>query len=300
MTATSPRTEAQSPRFLDLDLWDSQTILQTFWEGQLAAVSAVGPALQAIAAAADAAADRLRHGGRLFYIGAGTSGRLCAQDAAELAPTFDWPEDRAIVLLAGGDAALMRGVEDAEDDTAGAIAAVEAWAVGAGDVVIGLAASGTTPFALAGLRDAGRRGALTVAMANSPDRPLLDEAAHKIMLDTGPEVVAGSTRMKAGTAQRIALTLFSTVLMVRLGRVHGGLMVDMRATNAKLRGRALRMLETLSGCDDATLLRDALARTNGRIKPAVLVLRGLDPEAAGSLLAQSGDSLRAALAKLGG
>ena len=291
-------TEGISPRFRDLDRWPPGEVLQTLWESQLAAVAAVHAALPAIAAAVDAALPRLAGGGRLVYAGAGTSGRIGVQDGAELPPTFDWPADRLVLLMAGGAAAFTRSIENAEDDRAAAESDVAAHAIGPDDVVIGIAASGSTPYTTTVVAQSARRGALTIGIANSPGGALLAAAAHPVLIETGAEAIAGSTRMKAGTAQKVVLNLFSSLLMVRLGRIHRGLMVDMNARNAKLRGRALRMLRELTGQDDDTL-RVALDAADGRVKTAVLVLHGLDRAAAESLLARHGGHLHAALAGLG-
>ncbi len=291
-------TEGISPRFRDLDRWPPGEVLQTLWESQLAAVAAVHAALPAIAAAVDAALPRLAGDGRLVYAGAGTSGRIGVQDGAELPPTFDWPADRLVLLMAGGAAAFTRSIENAEDDRAAAESDVAAHAIGPDDVVIGIAASGSTPYTTTVVAQSARRGALTIGIANSPGGALLSAAAHPVLIETGAEAIAGSTRMKAGTAQKVVLNLFSSLLMVRLGRIHRGLMVDMNARNAKLRGRALRMLRELTGQDDDTL-RVALDAADGRVKTAVLVLHGLDRAAAESLLARHGGHLHAALAGLG-
>ena len=176
-------------------------------------------------------------------------------------------------------------------------AAITAHAIGTDDVVIGIAASGGTPFTVAAVRASAERGALTIGIANSPGAALLSASSCPILVETGPEAIAGSTRMKAGTAQKVVLNLFSTLAMVQLGRVHQGLMVDMLARNAKLRERAVRMLRHLTGRDDAAI-RDALARSDGRVKTAVLVLRGLDRAAADALLAACGGRLRVALERL--
>lgn len=173
-------------------------------------------------------------------LGRGPRDEFGVQDGAELPPTFDWPRERLVLLIAGGEAALMQSVENAEDDPASATAAIAHHRIGADDVIIGIAASGTTPFTIAAVREAGACGALTIGVANSPSSPLLAAAAHAICVDTGAEAIAGSTRMQAGTAQKVVLNLFSTLAMVRLGRVYRGLMVDMQATNDKLRGRAVQ------------------------------------------------------------
>lgn len=286
-----PATEAASPRYAAIETWPPATILDAMLENQLAAVAAVRPALPAIAAAAEATATRLRAGGRLAYAGAGTSGRIAIQDGAELPPTFDFPRDHLVMLMAGGDQALIRAAEGAEDDASGldasgvrvGVSEPGATGLGAGDVLVALAASGTTPYAIGCTRMARAAGALTIAIANSPGTPLLLAAEHAILLPTGPEPLAGSTRMGAGTAQKVALNLFSTLVMMRLGRVYRGQMIDMRATNDKLRRRAVRMLCDLAQVDAASAAT-ALAAADGRLKVALLVLRGLTPEAAAAAL----------------
>jgi N-acetylmuramic acid 6-phosphate etherase len=289
-------TERRSERYRGLDDWDTGDVVDAMLEGQLAAVAAVRAVRPAIAAAAEAAAARLGEAGRLVYIGAGTSGRLAVQDGVELTPTFDWPPERCVFLMAGGSEALTRAVEGAEDDAAAGEAAVDAAAVGPADVAIGLAASGTTAYVRAALTRAGARGALTVAVANNPGAPLLEGADHAILLDTRAEAIAGSTRMKAGTAQRALLTVLSSAIMVRLQRVYDGHMVDLRATNAKLEHRSLRMLMAVTGTTEEKA-RAALAACAGRVKPAVLVVAcGLTPDAAAARLAATGGSLRLALA----
>ncbi len=292
-------TEAASARYRGLDAWSGREILEALWEGQAAAVAAVRAALPALERAAEVAAARLRSAeGRLVYAGAGCAGQLALLDALELAPTFGWPPARLAVLLAGGLPTGLAANGGPEDDAGVGRRELEALAVGAADVVIGVAASGTTPYTLAVLEAARARGALTVALASNPGTPLLEAAEHPVLLDTGAEVVAGSTRLKAGTAQRAALGLLSTLLMTRLGRVFDGHMVDMHIDNAKLRSRGLRVLEAIAGCDRAAA-EAALARTGDRVKPAVLVLRGLAPDVAERLLAEAGGSLRTALARLG-
>ncbi|HEV7256023.1 MAG TPA: N-acetylmuramic acid 6-phosphate etherase [Mesorhizobium sp.] len=287
-------TEDMSPRYRDLDAWPVREMLAAMFEGQLAAVAAVGPALDAIAAAVEEAAPLLRRGGRLAYAGAGTSGRLGALDGTELAPTFDWPEEKLVFALAGGLRALSESVEGAEDDEAAGAAAIAGARIGADDVVIAIAASGATPFTLGALRAAGERGALTVAVANNGDAPLLAAARHRIVVETGPEAIAGSTRMKAGTAQKVVLNLFSTAVMARLGRVHGGRMVHMRASNAKLRRRAETMIGEILGCGaaEAAQLTEA---AEGDVKLAVLLGRGLGAGEAAALLDRHAGNLRAAL-----
>ena len=287
-----PATETTDPRYLNLAEWPSEVALDALLEAQLAAVAAVRPALGALAAAADAAATRLRStAGRLIYCGAGTSGRIGVQDGAELPPTFNWPRTRLVLLIAGGAQALTQAVENAEDRTDQAATDIAALEPTAHDVLIAIAASGATPYPLACLRLAAEAGAQTIAIANSPGAPLLAAATHPILLQTGAEPIAGSTRLKAGTSQKVALNLLSTTIMLRLGHVYRGQMVDMQARNEKLRGRAVRMVRSLTGCDDATA-RDALSHTDGHVKAAVLVVHGVAaPDA--SLAACDGDLGRA-------
>lgn len=292
-----PTTEHADPRYQEIDGWPPGVALAALFEAQLSAAAATRAALPAIESAVAGCVERLREGGRLVYAGAGTSARLAAQDAAELGPTFDWPAERTLVLIAGGPSALGVAAENAEDDEDSARLAVAEHAVGRDDVAIGIAASGRTRFTCAVLRDSAARGALTIGIANSPATPLLALAAHPILIETGAEPIAGSTRLKAGTAQKIVLNLLSTLLMLRLGRVHDGLMVDLRAGNAKLRDRALRMLRHLSGADSAPAAA-ALEAAGGNVKTAMLLLRGLDLAEARALLARHHGHLRAALAEV--
>ena len=291
-------TEGADPRYRMLDRWDSATALRTIWESQMAALAAIAPALPVLAEVVEAALPRLRRGGRLVYAGAGTSIRIAVQDGTELGPTFNWPEARVSYLIAGGDAALRHGIEGAEDDAEDALAQVERADIGPDDVVIGLAASGRTPFTIAALKAARARGALTVGVACNGATPLLQVAEHAVLVETGAEIVAGSTRMKAGTVQKVVLNMISTQIMVRLGHVHDGLMVDLRAQNAKLRLRARDMVALLAGVSTEAA-QAALEAVDWRVKPAVLVALGLTPERAADELAQAGDVLRVALAAVG-
>jgi N-acetylmuramic acid 6-phosphate etherase len=292
-------TEDLDPHFIDLDRWTSLEAVSAMVEGQFSAIGAVQGAASAIAAAVDGAAARLGEGrGRLIYAGAGTSGRVAVQDGVELLPTYSWPWERLVFGVAGGEIALMRAVENAEDDSEAGRTFVSSSNIGPDDVVIGVAASGKTPYTLAVLQAARQAGALTIAMANNPDTPMLSAAEHGILLDTGSEPVCGSTRMKAGTAQKVALNMFSTALMVRLGGVYKGLMVGMQATNAKLRVRASRIVKALSNCDEVTATT-ALEQCGGDIRSAVLLALGIDDAKERSdMLASSRGNLRAALAPL--
>jgi N-acetylmuramic acid 6-phosphate etherase len=291
-------TERASPRYSDIDVWAPVDIAEAMIEGQFAAVAAVRAARNALLQAALAAAERLRKGGRLVYVGAGTSGRLAVQDGAELVPTFSWPQERLLLLIAGGRNALLRSVEGAEDAVDQAARLAQQHDIGGDDVVIAVAASGTTPFTVSCLNEAKRRGALTIGVANNRDTPILKEADYAIWLDTGAEPIAGSTRMKAGTAQRITLNVFSSLVMILLGRVYDGLMVDLQAVNQKLMRRSEAILTRLTGRsgDEA---REALRRAEGNVKLAVLLLHGCDVKEATDVLDRAGGQLRAALAHIG-
>jgi N-acetylmuramic acid 6-phosphate etherase len=288
-------TEDMNPRYVDLDLWSTADGLKALHEEQAAAVASVGPALPAIAAAVDASAARLGKGGRLVYAGAGTSARIGVQDGAELFPTFNWPREQVVFVIAGGEGALLRAVENAEDSAADGARRIEEIGAGANDVVIGVAASGGTPFTVAALKAARDRGALTVGVASNRGSELLRVSEHPILIETGAEPVAGSTRLKAGTAQKIVLNLFSTMVMVRMGRVYRGLMVHMQPTNEKLRRRAAQMVVTLTGCtmEDAAA---AMTKADGDVKLAVLIARGMERKAAEALLEKTGGNLRRAMA----
>jgi len=264
------------------------------YEEQLAAAAAVRSALSAIAAAVEDAVPALQRGGRLVYAGAGTSGRIGVQDGTELPPTFDWPADRLVFAMAGGFDALLRSAEDAEDNEAAGLQAMADAKIGPNDVVIGVAASGTTPFTVGALRASTAAGAVTIAVANNPGAPLFEVARHRILAETGSEVIAGSTRMKAGTAQKIVLNLFSTAVMMKMGRVYRGLMVDMRARNAKLRQRAETIVSEIARCPERDAAR-YLEQAGGDVKTAVLLGLGLNRNQAAQLLERHGGNLRAAI-----
>lgn len=290
----SGNTEDISPRYAELDTWDTPTVLSALWEAQMAAVAAVQPALPLIAQAADAAAQALRKGGRLVYAGAGTSGRIGVQDGAELPPTFDWPTDRLVLLIAGGEAALTQAIENAEDQAQDGRHAIQKHGIAPHDVVIGLAASGNTPFTVACLEQARANGALTIGISNNPGSRLVDSAQYGITIPTGPEAIAGSTRLKAGTAQKVVLNMLSTAIMVRLNRVHRGLMVDMQARNEKLRRRGNTMLRYLTGCTQ-DIAAAALDTAQGKVKLAALIVDGCGRREAETRLELHDGNLRAAL-----
>lgn len=287
-------TEQMDPLYAELDAWSTRDMLDAMYEGQLAAAQAVAAALPSVERAVDAAVPALQRGGRLVYVGAGTSGRIAVQDGAELGPTFKWPSERVVFLMAGGMAALTKSAEAAEDSEPDGARAIADAKIGTDDVVIGVAASGTTPFVLGALRAAGEAGAVTVSISNNAGAPLFEFAHHPILIETGSEVIAGSTRMKAGTAQKIALNLFSTATMVKLGRVYRGLMVHMRATNAKLRRRAGVIVGKLAGCAPADASR-FVDIAEGDVKLAVLLAHGADIESARRMLEAHDGNLRQAL-----
>jgi len=286
-----------SPRYRGLDAWSDDDILEAFWEGQARAVAAVRPALPAIAAAARGIAERIEPDGRLIYTGAGSSGRQAALDGMELGSTFSWPAERVVLLLAEGPT-LEPGVTGRfEDNAEGARAQVAALALGRADAIIAVAASGATPFTLAAAEAARAAGALVIAIANNRDAPLFRHADHAVLLESGPEIISGSTRMNAGTAHKAALGLLSSLAMTRLGHVHDGLMVSMRAENAKLRQRAAGIVAEIAGCTPEQAV-EALAAAAGQIKPATLISCGAAPEEAERLLVAAGGNLRVALGRL--
>jgi N-acetylmuramic acid 6-phosphate etherase len=287
-------TEQISPRFVDLDSWSTADMISAMYDGQIAACAAVRPALPAIHAAADDAVAALKRGGRLVYVGAGTSGRLAIQDGAELRPTYDWPSDRLVFVMAGGMQAVLQSVEGAEDDEAKGAQAIADAAVNENDVVIAVAASGTTPFTIGALRSAAARGAVSIAVANNPGAPLFELARHRILIETGTEVLAGSTRMQAGTAQKIVLNLFSTAVMVKLGRVYRGLMVSMRASNAKLLRRAEGIVSQIAGCSESEAA-NLVQRAEGDVKIAVLLGLGWEQAEAIEALRKHEGNLRSVI-----
>jgi N-acetylmuramic acid 6-phosphate etherase len=293
--ASDPETDpaGRLAATVDLDLLPTVELLRRIHDEDARVAGAVAGQSAGLVAAVDAVAARLAAGGRLFYVGAGTSARIAALDAAELPPTYGTAPSLVQVIVAGGERALLAAVEGAEDDEeAGRCEVLER--VRAGDAVVGIAASGATPFTVAAVEEARQLGALTVAVTARPGSPLAAAAELVVAPSTGPEVVMGSTRMKAGTAQKLVLNALSTAVMVRLGRVHSNLMVEMPATNAKLRARAARMVELAAGVP-AEAAEAALAAADGDVKVAVLVARGRDPEAAKAALAAAGGNLRRAL-----
>lgn len=291
MISPLPATESVDPRTATIDALPAVDLARLLVEAHRSAVDAAALAADDLARAIEAVAAALGAGGRVVVVGAGTSGRLAVLDAAELPPTFGVDPSLVQARIAGGDAALRQAVEGAEDDAAAGATAVAG--LGAGDVVIGVSASGGAPFVRASLDAARAMGALTIGIANSPAAPLVAEADIGILLATGAEPIAGSTRMKAGTAQKIALNTISTGAMIRLGKTYGNRMVDVVATNAKLRARALRLVRELAGDVDALAL---LGAAGGRVKTAVVMAhRGCDRAAAEAALAAAAGRLAAVI-----
>ena len=293
--STLPRTEEPQPGHERLDEYGIRELVGVLVEDQALAAKAVAAAADQLAQAVAGAVPRLERGGRLIYVGAGTSGRLGLLDSVELNPTFSWPHDRALSLLAGGPSAIYKAVEGAEDNEAKGAADLAELGPGPDDIVLLLAASGGTPYALGALRAAREAGAFSIGIANNPGAPLAAGADVGIILDTGPEVISGSTRLKAGTAQKIALNTFSSAVMVRLHKVFGNLMVDLRPTNAKLVRRSIRLIGLAAGVDEEKA-REAFEACERQVKPAIVaLLKGIEPAEARERLAAAQGSVRAAL-----
>ncbi|MDT7610487.1 MAG: N-acetylmuramic acid 6-phosphate etherase [Pseudonocardiales bacterium] len=287
-------TEARRPGSEQIDLLPTAELVARLLEGQAAAAPTVARATGALTVAVDQVAAAFRRGGRMIYVGAGTPGRLAVQDAAELTPTFGLDPARVPTLLAGGATAASAAVENAEDNVDAARAAVAATGVGPDDVVVGVSASGRTPFVRAALEAARERGAATVAIVSAPAAPVARDATVVIELLTGPEVLAGSTRLAAGTAQKIALNTLSTAAMVRTGATYGGWMVGVRATNAKLRRRGVRIVRDAAGVDEETAA-ELITAAAGDVRIALVsALTGLDVATAREHLADTG-SVRVAI-----
>ncbi|XLZ68857.1 N-acetylmuramic acid 6-phosphate etherase [Massilia sp. SR12] len=288
-------TETPSSQHRELDQYPTEQLVAAFADDQLTAVHAVRAAVPAIARAVDAAVPRIEAGGRLLYVGAGTSGRLGVLDSVELYPTFSWPHERAVAVLAGGVEAMFQAVEGAEDDRAQGARDLLALEPSRRDVVLALAASGTTPYVLGAIQAAREVGALTIGIANNPGAPVAAQAEYGITLDTGNEIISGSTRLKAGTSQKIVLNTISSAIMVRLHKVYGNLMVDLKPTNAKLFARTVRLTMHATGADETTA-RTALEQCGFHVKVAVVaLLKKTTVQQAGDLLDQARGSVRGAL-----
>jgi len=292
---SGPVTEGRNPRTAAIDTLSSLGIVTLINEEDARIAGAVREQLPHIARAVDAIVARLQRGGHLLYFGAGTSGRLGVLDASEMPPTFSVPPELIQGWIAGGEGALRRSSEAAEDDPAAGAQAARDAGVSSADVVVGIAASGTTPWVLGALGEARARGAVTIALTCDPGAPLARAAEIAITPIVGPEVIAGSTRMKAGTAQKMVLNMLSTATMIRLGKVYGNLMVDVRPTNTKLRRRAVRILQQAAGAGSEAA-RAALEETDYEVKPAlVMLLSGVDADEARRRLAQAEGFVRYAV-----
>jgi N-acetylmuramic acid 6-phosphate etherase len=295
-SATSP-TEGRNPRTTGIDLLPTPEILELLHDEDELVPAAVRPVLGTLAEVVDEAASRVRGGGRVHYFGAGSSGRIAMLDAAELAPTFGLAPGIVVAHLAGGATAMVSAIEGAEDDEERGVQ--EAAEVTEADIVLGLSASGRTPYVAGALAAAASRGAFTVAVTCNPRAPIGSLATVAIAVDTGPEAIAGSTRLKATSALKLILNTFSTALMIRLGKTYSNLMIDVTATNSKLRARKIRILQDAVGAD-ATVAEAALAAADGDVRLAlVALLAGVDVALARQALGDTDGNIRHALTTLG-
>ncbi|MBC5799275.1 MAG: N-acetylmuramic acid 6-phosphate etherase [Candidatus Eremiobacteraeota bacterium] len=286
-----PPTEAVNPGTRGLDMLDTHGIVEMLAREQGNAAQAVAAASSALGAVVDAIVVRLRSGGTLHYVGAGTSGRLGMLDAAECPPTFGTPPSLVVAHIAGGERALVRAIEGAEDDAAAGAAALHG-RVGPCDAVVGISASGGAPYVVAAIETARVAGALTIALSGNADSPLGRAAEMAVTIDAGPEPIAGSTRLKAGTVAKLALNAISTATMIRLGKVYDNLMVDVVATNVKLHERAMRLVRDVGGVNAGTA-RELLAAADGSVKVAIVMARrNVDSATARRALAEHDGFLR--------
>lgn len=293
-----PRTEQRNPRTTGIDRVPALELLRLLNAEDATVAGAVERALPVLAEVVERVTERLRAGGRVHYFGAGTSGRMAVLDAAEVVPTFGLDSTVFVAHQAGGERALGTALEDAEDDEARGEA--DAREVTADDVAVGVTASGRTPYVAGALRVAGAAGALTVLVSSNPAAPLAPLAEFRVMTDTGPEAIAGSTRLKAATAQKMVLNMLSTAVMVRLGRTYSNLMVSLSGNNSKLRQRQVTILREATAASEQACRRE-LARCGGDLRLALLcLLAGSDPAAGAAALTGAGGSVRGALERLGG
>ncbi|GAA5046737.1 N-acetylmuramic acid 6-phosphate etherase [Streptomyces sp. SID10815] len=290
-------TEAFRPELAEIDRLPTLEIARLMNAEDTTVPRAVAERLPQIAAAIDAVTERMARGGRLIYAGAGTAGRLGVLDASECPPTFNTDPAQVVGLIAGGPQAMVTSVEGAEDSRALAVEALDALKLTPDDTVVGVSASGRTPYAVGAVEHARRVGALTVGLSCNAGSALAAAAEHGIEVVVGPELLTGSTRLKAGTAQKLVLNMISTLTMIRLGKTYGNLMVDVRASNEKLRARSRRIVALATGAPDEEIER-ALTAANGEVKNAILILlAGVDAPTAGRLLADSAGRLRTALGR---
>lgn len=290
------QTEQQNPNTMAIDSLSTLDMLRVINAEDMKVAQAVQAVLPAVAQAIDAIVERLKRGGRLIYIGAGTSGRLGVLDAVECVPTFGVPPTMVQGILAGGMPAMIRSVEGAEDNPELAREDLRALPLTADDAVVGIAASGTTPYVIGALEYARVAGAVTIGIACNAPAPVLDAADIAIGVVVGPEVITGSTRLKSGTAQKLVLNMISTGSMIKLGKVYGNLMVDVQATNIKLVQRAKRILMAITGLTDDSAAADLLDAADREVKTAIVMhKRGVDAAEARRLLAAAGGMLRAVI-----
>ncbi|MER6564966.1 N-acetylmuramic acid 6-phosphate etherase [Streptomyces sp. NPDC001093] len=289
-------TEAFRPELADIDRLSTLDIARLMNGEDAGVPGAVAAQLPRIATAVDAVAARMARGGRLVYAGAGTAGRLGVLDASECPPTFNTDPARVVGLIAGGPEAMVTSVEGAEDSGELAHRDLDALGLTPEDTVVGISASGRTPYAIGAVEHARALGALTIGLACNEHSALAAAAEHGIEVVVGPELITGSTRLKAGTAQKLVLNMLSTITMIRLGKTYGNLMVDVRASNDKLRARSRRIVSLATGASDEEIER-ALTESGGEVKNAILaLLADVDGPTAARLLEESGGHLRAALA----
>ena len=290
-----PLTETRNPRSLSIDSASTEEVLAILNAEDRLVAGAVREQIPRLAKALDAAVERWERGGRLFYVGAGTSGRLGVLDAAECPPTFGTPPERVQAIIAGGAEALLRAVEGAEDSREAGRKDLEGAGFAGTDTLVGIAASGRTPYVLGAVEFASSVGAATVGLSCSPGSALEGAVTYPVTPSVGPEVVTGSTRMKAGTAQKLVLNMLSTGLMIRTGCVLGNLMVNVQVKNEKLARRAERIVAEVAACDEPDA-RNALAEAGQNVRVAILMLRRRLPrDKAEDMLARCGDNLRKAL-----
>ena len=291
-------TEGYLDSFAGFEQWQSEKMVSELLHSQTRAITAIETVLPQLAQVVDETVQRLQQGGRLIYVGAGTSGRLGVLDGSELFPTFGFPKERTIRLIAGGEAALMHAMEGAEDSRENGTADIQTHTLTENDVVLGIAASGKTPYTLSAMEHAVQQGAYVVGIANNPDAPMLSVGQVGLYLPTGAEPLAGSTRLTAGTSQKILLNIFSTSVMAKLGHVYQGYMVDVKATNVKLVKRARDMVVTLTGVDEDKA-EQLLQHSNNHVKTAVLLARGVSIGDAENALHNAHGNLHDALSALG-
>ena len=288
-------SEGQNPDTLDIDLLDTHALLVKLNQEDFKVPQAVKAALPQIVQAVDTIVDALKSGGRLFYIGAGTSGRLGVLDAVECPPTFSVSHELVQGVLAGGEKAMFKAVEGAEDNGDLAIQDLRGRELSARDVVVGIAASGRTPYAIAGVEYAASLGCRTIGISCSPDSALGQASHIDIAVVVGPEALTGSTRMKSGSAQKMVLNMLTTASMIRLGKSYRNLMVDVNASNEKLRARAVRIVMQATDCDKHAA-NEALAEADNNAKLAILlVLTGVGAEQGKKMLQQANGFLRQAV-----